>query len=270
MEVCPVKAVNRGDYMTQRQRREYLIKYLFDETTQYRDIDVPQNEEEQCRVLRSLLNLRSATPISPEFLHIQNEYLQEENQKKGITDIAELTPLQDNLYLWKGDITTLKVDAIVNAANSGMLGCFVPCHACIDNAIHTYSGVQLRLACDQIMKKQSHPEPTGAAKITQAYNLPSQYILHTVGPIVSGMLTKQDCQQLASCYRSCLQLAEQYQIKSVAFCCISTGEFHFPNDKAAEIAIQTVTQYITEKQSTIKVVFNVFRESDYEIYKRLL
>ncbi len=164
----------------------------------------------------------------------------------------------------------LRVDAIVNAANSGMLGCFVANHACIDNAIHTFAGVQLRMACAAIMEKQKHPEPTGRAKITEAYNLPSKYILHTVGPIITGALTQNDCEQLASCYRSCLELAEQNGVRSIAFCCISTGEFRFPNERAAEIAIKTVSDYITASHSKVKVVFNVFKEKDYDIYRRLL
>jgi O-acetyl-ADP-ribose deacetylase (regulator of RNase III) len=151
-----------------------------------------------------------------------------------------------------------------------MLGCFVPCHACIDNAIHTFAGVQLRMECAAIMEKQGHPEPTGKAKITKAYNLPSQYILHTVGPIISGRPTGKDCELLASCYRSCLELAEQNNIESIAFCCISTGEFHFPNKEAAEIAIKTVKHFIAERQSKVKVIFNVFKELDYEIYEQLL
>ncbi len=173
-------------------------------------------------------------------------------------------------YLWQGDITTLPCDAIVNAANSEMLGCFGPCHGCIDNAIHTFAWVQLRLKCAEIRKKQGHREETGKAKITPGYNLPCKYILHTVGPIVRGSLTKRDCGLLASCYRSCLELAEQSGVKSIAFCCISTGEFRFPNDKAAEIAVKTVKDFKSRSHSKIKVVFNVFKELDYGIYRELL
>lgn len=151
-----------------------------------------------------------------------------------------------------------------------MLGCFVPCHACIDNAIHTFAGIQLRLACNELMEKQGRPERTGSAKLTRAFNLPSKYVLHTVGPIIRGRLTQEDCDLLVSCYRSCLELAEENKIKSIAFCCISTGEFHFPNEKAAEIAIRTVTQFIADRQSKVKVIFNVFKNEDYKIYKRLL
>lgn len=175
----------------------------------------------------------------------------------------------EDLYLWQGDITTLKCGAVVNAANSQMLGCFCPCHGCIDNAIHTFAGVQLRLACDNLMKQQGHEEQTGQAKITPAFNLPSEYVIHTVGPIIQGKLKQSDCELLADCYRSCLTLAEKNGVTSIAFCCISTGEFQFPNEKAAEIAVQTVRKYKSQTQSKIKVVFNVFKDVDYEIYRKL-
>lgn len=184
--------------------------------------------------------------------------------------MEDLSPERDNLYLWQGDITTLKCGAIVNAANSQLLGCFCPCHGCIDNAIHTFAGIQLRLACAERMKQQGHEEETGKAKITPAYNLPCNYVFHTVGPIVKGCVTKGDENLLASCYRSCLELAERNRINSIAFCCISTGEFHFPNGRAAEIAMQTVTEFMAQKQSEMKVIFNVFKDLDYEIYKKLL
>lgn len=256
--------------MNQKEKREYMVRSLLDETSEYHGTPVPKNQEEQRRVLRSLMNIRSPLSADSAFLQVQDEYLQEEIKSKGITDIDDLTPVYENIYLWQGDITTIKADAIVNAANSQMLGCFVPCHACIDNAIHTFAGIQLRLACNELMKKQGKPEKTGVAKITNAFNLPSKYVIHTVGPIVRGSLTQEDCDLLASCYRSCLELAEENKIKSIAFCCISTGEFHFPNEKAAEIAIQTVTEFIADRQSKVKVIFNVFKDKDYEIYKRLL
>lgn len=169
-----------------------------------------------------------------------------------------------------GDITTLKIDAIVNAANSALRGCFVPCHSCVDNVIHSASGIQLRLACDELMREQGYEEPTGSAKITPAYNLPCQYVLHTVGPVVSGPLTEKHCRQLADCYKSCLKLASENQLRSVAFCCISTGEFHFPQKEAAEIAVKTVSDYLQTDTQIEKVIFNVFKQEDYHIYKRLL
>lgn len=256
--------------MTQKEKRIYLIRELLKEQPRYRDIEIPENEQEQKRLLRSLFNVRMPQAASREFLEVQDAYLQTETVEKGITNLSDLQPLQDGLYLWKGDITTLRCDAIVNAANSQMLGCFCPCHGCIDNAIHTYAGIQLRAACAELMNEQGHEEGTGKAKITPAYNLPCRYVLHTVGPIVYGRLTEKDKEQLASCYRSCLELAEQNHISSVAFCCISTGEFHFPNDKAAEIAIQTVKEFKQQTNSKIEVIFNVFKQMDYEIYRDLL
>ena len=256
--------------MTQTERRLYLIAALLKEQPQFPKIEIPCDELEQKRLLRSLFNIRMPKPVTEEFLMVQDAYLQEEIRRKGITALSDLEPVSKEIYLWRGDITTLKCDAIVNAANSQMLGCFCPNHGCIDNAIHTFAGVQLRLACRVLMKQQGHEEETGKAKITPAYNLPSRYVIHTVGPIVYGGLTKKDKDLLASCYRSCLELAERKGLKSIAFCCISTGEFHFPNDKAAQIAIKTVKRYKEETQSEIEVIFNVFKKLDYNIYKRLL
>ncbi len=256
--------------MTQKERRVYLIEELLKEQAEYRDMEIPKSEREQKRLLRSLFNIRMPKAVSREFLEVQDAYLQTETAEKGITELKDLQPIQKELYLWKGDITTLRCDAIVNAANSQMLGCFCPCHGCIDNAIHTYAGIQLRAACAEFMSEQKHEEETGKAKITLAYNLPCKYVLHTVGPIICGQLTGEDKEQLASCYRSCLELAERNHIKSIAFCCISTGEFHFPNDKAAEIAVQTVKEYKRQTNSNIEVIFNVFKQMDYEIYRTLL
>ena len=247
-----------------------MIKELLQEQPKYADMQIPENAGEQKRLLRSLFNIRMPEPVSEKFLQVQDEYLQEETARKGITLLEDLTPEQDNLYLWQGDITTLACDAIVNAANAQLLGCFCPCHGCIDNAIHTFAGVQLRLACADIMRRQQHEEETGQAKITPAFNLPCKYVLYTVGPIVQGRLTESDRTLLASCYRSCLALAEQNAVKSIAFCCISTGEFHFPQEKAAEIAVQTVARFLQADQRLEKVVFNVFKQEDYDIYKRLL
>ena len=254
--------------MTQTERRIFLLNYLLSE--QGESTAIPTDEYRQKRLLRSLFNIRMPKTVSEDFLKIQNEYLQEEIKRKGITNIADLQPLQDGIYLWQGDITTLKCDAIVNAANSQMLGCFNQCHNCIDNAIHTFAGIQLRTVCNEIMQKQGYAEPTGQAKITPAYNLPCHYILHTVGPIVSGWLTDEDCELLKSCYLSCLTLAEKNGVKSIAFCCISTGVFGFPQKKAAQIAINTVNDYKTKTGSNIKVVFNVFKDEDLAFYQKLL
>ncbi len=256
--------------MTQSERRIYLIKELLAENPNYRDYEIPHDEYSQKRLLRALFNVRLPKPIGDEFLKVQDEYLAEETRRKGITDIVDLAPVRDDIYLWQGDITTLRCGAIVNAANSALLGCFAPNHGCIDNAIHTYAGIQLRLECNEIMEQQGHEEETGTAKIIPAFNLPCEYVIHTVGPIVGWRLTEKDKKLLASCYRSCLEIAEKNGVGSIAFCCISTGEFHFPNDKAAEIAIKTALDYKAETHSEIKVIFNVFKNTDLEIYKKLL
>ena len=256
--------------MTQAERRLYLIRSLMKERAEYRDLNVPRDAQNQRQLLRSLMNVRAPSAADEAFLSVQDEYLRQELADGGITSLDDLKPLSGDLYLWQGDITRLKCGAIVNAANSGMTGCYIPCHACIDNCIHTYAGVQLRLDCAALMAEQGHEEPTGRAKITKAYNLPCDYVLHTVGPVVSGRVTREDERLLASCYRSCLELAEQNSVPSIAFCCISTGVFHFPNERAAEIAVETVRRYKAETGSKIKVVFNVFKDTDKEIYKRLL
>ena len=256
--------------MTQAQRRLFLIQSLLKEKTEYRDIAIPAEPESQRQLLRGLMNIRASRRTDGAFLKTQDAYLQGETAAKGITDIAGLTPIQPGLYLWQGDITTLKCDAIVNAANSGMTGCYIPNHRCIDNAIHTYAGVELRLACAELMEQQGHPEPTGQAKITPAFNLPCRYVLHTVGPIIDGRVTKEDKELLASCYRSCLELAAENGLESVAFCCISTGEFHFPNDLAAEIAVRTVKEFLKKQTSVKKVIFNVFKDLDKAIYEKQL
>ena len=255
--------------MNQQERRLYLIRELLQET-QEPSLTIPTDFLAQKQLLRGLMNIRPPRPISQSFLRIQDAYLQEEQRKKGIVTLDTLSPIQPGIYLWRGDITTLSCDAIVNAANSGMTGCYVPNHHCIDNCIHTFSGVQLRLVCDNLMQQQGYAEPTGQAKITPAYNLPCRYILHTVGPIISGRVSRKDRAALASCYHSCLELAAAHQLESVAFCCISTGEFHFPNEQAAEIAVQTVQQFLRQETSVKQVIFNVFKDVDQAIYKRLL
>ena len=256
--------------MNQSEKRLFLIQSLLKERPEYRDLSIPSESDSQRQLLRGLMNIRAPQRTDAEFLKTQDAYLQGETAAKGITDIAGLTPIQPGLYLWQGDITTLKCDAIVNAANSGMTGCYIPNHRCIDNAIHTYAGVELRLACAELMEQQGHPEPTGQAKITPAFNLPCRYVLHTVGPIIDGQVTKEDKELLASCYRSCLELAAENGLESVAFCCISTGEFHFPNDLAAEIAVRTVKEFLKKQTSVKKVIFNVFKDLDKAIYEKQL
>lgn len=257
--------------MTQSERRRWLIRALIDESPErFREIGIPQDEGDQRRLLRALLNVRPPVPAAEELLRIQDEYLAETRRQRGTMDADQLIPLSGGLCLWRGDITALRCDAIVNAANSALLGCFCPNHGCIDNAIHTYAGIQLRMACSRIMAEQGHDEPTGTAKITPAFNLPSRYVLHTVGPIVGARVTRRDREQLASCYRACLDLADAHSLRSVAFCCISTGEFHFPNELAASIAVQTVREHEAVRQQRIRVIFNVFKERDEAIYRRIL
>ena len=256
--------------MNQAEKRRYLIRSLQDEQPQYRNMQIPPGEAEQRRLLRSLFNIRMPAPAGEDFLKVQDEYLREETRRKGITRAADLVPAAEGLYLWQGDVTTLACDAVVNAANSGMTGCYQPCHSCIDNCIHTYAGLQLRLFCDGIMKRQGHEEPAGQAKITPAFNLPCRYVIHTVGPIVQGPLMKRHEALLASCYRSCLETAEENGCANIAFCCISTGLFGFPQRRAAEIAVQTVKNWKTDTQSGIEVIFNVFKDEDRQIYRSLL
>jgi len=250
--------------MNKTEQLDFLIRFLSPQT------EIPQTIDDKWRLFRSLVNVREPAPIADDFLAIQNNLLQSIIEENGITDVDSLEPLRENIYLWRGDITTIKIGAIVNAANSGMLGCFMPCHACIDNAIHTFAGVQLRLECAESMRKQGHAEPTGKAKITPAFNLPCDYILHTVGPIIRGSVSNKDKQFLSDCYRSCLSLAEEHSIESIAFCCISTGEFHFPNEEAANIAVNTVSAFLKTSKQIKKIVFNVFKEQDENIYRRLL
>ncbi|MBR1585497.1 MAG: protein-ADP-ribose hydrolase [Clostridia bacterium] len=258
--------------MTRNEQCLYLIQALQQEMPQYADIPIPALPQKRWSLLRSLMNVRPPLPADDAFLSVQNAYLQALTREKGVTDALRLppSPIDPRLRLWQGDITTLRCDTIVNAANSQLLGCFSPCHGCIDNIIHTMSGVQLRLACDQLMRAQGHEEPTGQAKITPGYNLPCKYILHTVGPIVDGPLTHEHERLLASCYRSCLELAEENGCQSIAFCCISTGVFMFPNQRAAEIAVKTVQAYYAETGSEINTVFNVFKDIDLRIYQQLL
>ena len=258
--------------MTQEERRTYLIQELLAEEARYQGIQIPAEEQAQKDLLRSLMNVRLPKPAGAAFLEAQDAYLRAERDKAGIVDSSLLPAVSSDprIVLWRGDITTLKVDAIVNAANSSLLGCFHPLHSCIDNIIHSKSGVQLRLFCDDIMRRQEHEEPTGSAKITPAFNLPCTFILHTVGPIIHGRVTKQDCALLASCYRSCLELAAKNGCRSIAFCCISTGVFHFPNERAAQIAVSAVKEFLDSGSKIQRVIFDVFQERDFRIYSEIL
>ncbi len=258
--------------MNQSERRRWLIHALLEEMPQYQYPVFPYTADRQWRLLRSLMNVRPPMPVPEEFLRIQDAFLKEMTEEKGVTEADSLPSCAGNsrLILWQGDITTLRCDAVVNAANSQLLGCFSPCHSCIDNIIHTMSGVQLRLACHEIMQKQGNEEPAGQAKITPGFNLPAKYVLHTVGPIIDDEVTPEAEALLASCYRSCLELAAQHGLRSIAFCCISTGVFRFPPDHAAEIAIRTVEEFLQKDTGIRRVVFNVFKDSDLEIYRKLL
>lgn len=256
--------------MNQEERRKFLIEALLREHSVFSEKEIPKETDRQKMMLRGLMNVRSPKIISERFLEVQDAYLQEELKKKRITSLSQLQPVQKEIYIWRGDITTLKCGAIVNAANSGMTGCYQPCHNCIDNCIHTWAGVQLRLSCHELMTRQGYEEPVGTAKITLSYNLPCDYVIHTVGPMVVGNLTRRHCEQLQSCYRSCLRLADENKIKSIAFCCISTGVFMFPNKEAAELAVRTVQEYKEKTGSRIEVIFNVFTEQDERIYRELL
>lgn len=256
--------------MSQNEKRLFLIKRLLKEQPRYNKMQIPDDIDEQKTMLRALMNIRMPSNIDDEFISIQDEYLLQVNAEKGVITLSDIEEIQPDLCIWKGDITRLKVGAIVNAANSGMTGCYQPCHNCIDNCIHTYAGIQLRLTCAKIMEEQGCEEPTGQAKITPAYNLPCNYVIHTVGPIVQGTLTKKHEELLASCYRSCLKIADANRVDSIAFCCISTGVFMFPNKRAAEIAVKTVKDYKGKTGSSIKVIFNVFKDLDEEIYRELL
>lgn len=241
---------------------------------------------EKKNTIRSLMNIRMPGTVSDELLQLQDKYLKEELSEKGIVNLSDIptireqykchSPFAEKISLWQGDITRLKVGAIVNAANSQMLGCFVPCHRCIDNAIHSAAGIQLRNECNHIMNQRrvqygsQYEEPTGTATLTKAYNLPCDYVIHTVGPIVYRALNDELRQELRNCYESILNCCVENKIKSVAFCCISTGEFHFPNDKAAEIAFETVIDFLKINNDIKRIIFNVFKDSDKEIYQKIV
>ncbi|MCR5176152.1 MAG: protein-ADP-ribose hydrolase [Anaerovibrio sp.] len=256
--------------MNQQERRKFLIEMLLGENPKFAEVQVERETNAARKQLRSLMNIRPAAPMPKGFREVQDEYLQGIIRDRGIVEIADMEEMKPGVYLWQGDITRISCDAIVNAANSGLTGCYQPCHACIDNCIHTYAGIQLRIYCQDLMDAQGYGEPTGQGKITPAFNLPCKYVIHTVGPIVHGALTREHERLLRSCYDSCLKLAYDKGLKSIAFCCISTGVFMFPNDRAAKIAVETVKAFKERTGSKIKVIFNVWKGIDYEIYRRLL
>lgn len=267
---------------------DILLEKLKEDSQEYKMLETAgYTLQEKKNTIRSLMNIRMPGALSEEISKLQDEYLREELKKKGVVTLADIPtieeqfhskfPYADKIGLWQGDITRLKVGAIVNAANSQLLGCFIPCHRCIDNAIHSAAGIQLREECSFIMKGRkmkfgrNYEEPTGTATLTAGYNLPCDYVIHTVGPIIYGELNDSLCQDLRNCYENVLRCCMEHQIQSVAFCCISTGEFHFPNDKAAEIALETVVHFLEKNDSFIeRIIFNVFKDSDLNIYRKIL
>lgn len=257
--------------MNQAERRIWLIRALLDERQGGRTIAVPARASEQRDLLRALMNVRPPEALADEKLNIQDVYLQQRLLERGGATDAGTLPYRNRVAIWRGDITLLKADAIVNAANSQMLGCFVPGHRCIDNAIHTYAGMQLRLACAGLMCKQGHEEPTAHVKVTSAFNLPSNYVFHTVGPIVPGHKPgPREELLLRRCYTSCLEEATHQGLGTLAFCCISTGVFGYPQEAAARVAIDAVRHHLDHNDPDLKVIFNVFLASDEAIYCNLL
>ena len=263
--------------VTQEQRLDYLVEAFKVDSGEYRDLPTPTDRDGKRRILRSLMNIRMPKYLPDSILEVQDEYLAGRAAEKGIVQVSDIPIMRDSLSIWQGDITRLAVDAIVNAANSQMLGCFIPMHTCIDNCIHSFAGIQLRLACarqmEQLRKQygEDYEQPTAVPILTDAYNLPAKKVVHIVGPIVEGALTPVHEKALEDCYRNTLDLCEKNSLRSVAFCCISTGVFHFPNRKAAEIAVQTVSEWLKEHEGSMeRIVFNVFKDEDRVIYESLL
>ena len=266
-----------NEKMTQNGRLDFLVEEFKTDSVQYKDLQTPKDTEGKRRILRSLMNVRMPRKMDEAVLAVQDEYLQERIRENGIVEPADIPIIRDRMSIWQGDITRLAVDAIVNAANSQMLGCFVPMHTCIDNCIHTFAGVQLRAECNRQMNAlrirygRNYEQPTAVPMLTDAYNLPARKVIHIVGPIVQGRLTTSLENDLAACYRNTLDMCLENGLKSVAFCCISTGVFHFPNKRAAEIAVQTVTGWLSEHPGGMeRVIFNVFKDEDKAYYEQLL
>lgn len=274
---CRDKEMKDMKTMTQSERLDYLIEAFIEDSKEYGDLRIPNDPEEKRRILRSLMNIRMPSSMSEEVLSVQDDYLTERNREKGIVTLDDIPEIKDGLSIWQGDITRLAVDAIVNAANSQMLGCFVPMHSCIDNCIHSFAGIQLRNECNEKMKVkriqygEDYEQPTAAPMLTEAYNLPAKKIVHVVGPIVSGRLTEDLENDLADCYANTLDLCKDSGLRSVAFCCISTGVFHFPNRKAAQIAVKTVREWMKRYPDSMdRVIFNVFKDEDRRYYEQEL
>ena len=270
--MLPDSSTDKEDEMTQEERRIWLIDYLRSETNDLKEMGIPGEEQGQKNMLRALMNIREAKPIGEDFLKIQDDYLTWEAGRRGIVEVDSMSYFGKNsrIYLWQGDITRLNCDAIVNSANTKMRGCFIPLHNCVDNHIHSRAGVQLRLKCDEIMRKQGHDEPVGSAKVTPAYNLPCEHIIHVAGPVVEYEIEDEHRQQLKQCYITCLEVAELYEIDSIAFCSISAGENLFPKEAAARIAIDTVMEYIQNHDRPKQIIFTVADDENLEIYTHLL
>ena len=263
--------------ITQEDRLDYLVREFEADSDEYKDLQTSKSVEEKRRILRSLMNIRMPKEMSSEILKVQDEYLTERANEKGVVNLSDIPVIREGLSIWQGDITRLSVDAIVNAANSQMLGCFVPMHTCIDNCIHTFAGVQLRAECNRQMNElrirygRDYEQPTAIPMLTDAYNLPAKKVVHIVGPIVQYKLTPVLEKNLADCYKNTLDMCTEYDLKSVAFCCISTGVFHFPNKRAAEIAVETVSEWLRSNPGKVeRVIFNVFKDEDKTIYKKLI
>ena len=261
----------------QEQRLDYLVKAFKADSDDYKDLQVPDDTEGKRRILRSLMNIRMPKTLPDDVLAVQDEYLKGRAEEKGIVRLSDIPVIRDGLSIWQGDITRLAVDAIVNAANSQMLGCFVPMHTCIDNCIHTFAGVQLRAECSRQMDRlrvrygRNCEQPTAVPMLTDAYNLPAKKVIHIVGPIVQGQLTPGLEKDLADCYRNTLGMCRENSLKSVAFCCISTGVFRFPNKRAAEIAVETTEKWLSDHPGAPeRVIFNVFKDEDKEYYEELI
>ena len=266
-----------NEKMTQEQRLDTLVEAFKADSVQYKDLQTPEDNEGKRRILRSLMNIRMPRKINDSILAVQDEYLQARVREKGMVSLADIPEIKNGMSIWQGDITRLAVDAIVNAANSQMLGCFVPMHTCIDNCIHTFAGVQLRAECNRQMNQlrirygRDYEQPTAVPMLTDGYNLPAKKVVHIVGPIVENWLTPALENDLADCYKNTLDLCAENGLRSVAFCCISTGVFHFPNRRAAEIAVKTVSKWLDEHKGQIdRVIFNVFKDEDKAYYEKLL
>ena len=262
---------------TNEERLDYLVEAFKADSDNYRDIQIPKDTDGKRRILRSLMNVRMPKDLPEEVLKVQDEYLKERALEKGVVHLTDIPVIRDGLSIWQGDITRLEADAIVNAANSQMLGCFVPMHTCIDNCIHTFAGVQLRMECNSKMNElrikygRNYEQPTAVPMLTDAYNLPAKKVIHIVGPIVQYRLTPKLEENLADCYRNTLDICAENGLKSVAFCCISTGVFCFPNKRAAEIAVETVTEWLKKNPGMIeRVIFNVFKDEDKKYYEELI